>query len=109
MAYTTELRDHVWFVQSDGTAGGVTIGAGASDAQERINVIRWIPATNADTITISRFDEDGNAEVVWESQGDGATVAPEESTLELRLTRGFKVIMSNGGKLYLYERLSDNV
>lgn len=104
MAYTTALRDHVWFVLSDGTAGGVTLGAGRTDAQERIRTIRWIPAAGADTITIERVKEDLSTEVVWESTG-GAVTTPQESRLDLRLTRGFKVVMSTGGKLYLYEAL----
>lgn len=105
MAYTTARRDHVWFVQSDGTGGGVTLGDGKGDDQEKFRTIRWIPATNADTVTIDRVKEDGTTETIWESKGDGSTVKPEESRLDVRFTRGFKVVMSNGSKLYLYEAL----
>lgn len=104
MAYTTAQRDHVVFVQSDGTAGGVTVGGGTTDAQRRIRTIRWIPAANADTITIDRVKEDLTTETVWESTAGGSTLT-EESRIDLRLTRGFKVVMSSGGKLYLYEAL----
>ena len=105
MAYTTARRDHVWVIVSDGTAGGVTLGAGKSDAQEKFRTIRWIPAAGADTITIDRVKEDGTStETIWESSGGTSTV-PQESRLDVRFTRGFKVVMSNGSKLYLYEAL----
>lgn len=105
MAYTTALRDHVWFISSDGTAGGVTLGGGRSDAQERIKTIRWIPAAGTDTITIESFKEDGTSiGVQWESVG-GASTVPQESRLDLRLCRGFKIVMTTGGKVYLYEAL----
>lgn len=104
MAYTTALRDHVWFISSDGTAGGVTLGAGKSEAQEKFRTIRWVPAAGADTVTVERFKEDGTSEVVWESAGGTFTV-PQESRLDLRCTRGFKVTMTTGGKLYLYQAL----
>jgi hypothetical protein len=104
MAYTTARRDHVWFVSSDGTVGGITLGGGASDAQEKFRTIRWIPAAGADTITIDRIKEDLTTETIWESSGGTSTV-PQESRLDIRFTRGFKVVMSTGGKLYLYEAL----
>jgi hypothetical protein len=104
MAYTTALRDHVWFVSSDGTAGGVTLGGGLGSSQERIRTIRWIPAAGTDTITIDRVKEDLSTETVWESVGGTSTI-PQESRLDIRFTRGFKVVMTTGGKLYLYEAL----
>lgn len=104
MAYTTALRDHVWFVSSDGTAGGITLGAGRSDQMEKFRTIRWIPAAGTDTITIDRVKEDGTTETIWESAG-GAATTPQESRLDIRFTRGFKVVMTTGGKLYLYEAL----
>lgn len=104
MAYTTALRDHVWFVSSDGTAGGITLGGGRSAAMERIRTIRWVPAGIADTITIDRVKEDGTTETVWESQA-GGVAAQQESRLDVRLTRGFKLVMTTGGKCYLYEWL----
>jgi hypothetical protein len=106
MAYTTARRDHVWVIVSDGTAGGVTIG-GATDAQERVRTIRWLPAAASDTVTIDRIKSDGTTETVWEDNagGTGALLGARESRLDLRFTYGFKVVMSNGGKLYLYEML----
>lgn len=105
MAYTTALRDHVWAITSDGTAGGVTLGAGLSSQQERIKTIRWIPAAGTDMVTVESFKEDGTSiGVQWESVG-GSSTAVQESRLDLRLCRGFKVVMTTGGKLYLYEAL----
>jgi len=104
MAYTTALRDHVWFISSDGTAGGITLGGGRSDQMEKFRTIRWIPAAGTDTITIERVKEDLTTEVVWESSGGTSTV-PQESRLDIRFTRGFKLVMSTGGKCYLYEAL----
>lgn len=103
MAYTTALRDHVWFVSSDGTAGGVTIGSGLSSQMEKFRTIRWIPAANSDTVTIERVKEDASTEVIFESFALDKSV--QESRLDIRFTRGFKVVMTNGGKLYLYEAL----
>lgn len=103
MAYTTALRDHVWFVSSDGTAGGITLGAGRSDQMEKFRTIRWIPAANSDTITIDRVKEDGSTETIFESFALDKAV--QESRLDIRFTRGFKVVMTTGGKLYLYEAL----
>lgn len=93
------LRDHVWFIDTN-----ATLGSGRSDQMEKIRTIRWIPAAGTDTITIERVKEDGTTEVVWESVAGTSTV-PQESRLDLRLTRGFKVTQSAGGKLYLYEAL----
>ncbi len=81
MAYTVARRDHVWFIQSDGTAGGVTVFGDT----ERLRTIRWHPVASAG--------------------GTGATLVPQESRLDVRLTFGFKVVMPSGGKLYLYEAL----
>jgi hypothetical protein len=108
MAYTSALRDHVWFISSDGTAGGITIGGGASAAVEKFRTIRWIPAAGTDTITIDRIKEDLSTETVWESAAGTSTV-PQESRLDLRLTRGFKLVMTTGGKAYLYEALDGPV
>ena len=106
MAYTTALRDHVWFVSSDGTAGGITLGDSRSDAAEKFRTIRWIPAGANDTITIERVKEDGTTEVIWESaQGTGTVLTTQESRLDVRFTRGFKIVMTTGGKCYLYEAL----
>lgn len=105
MAYTTALRDHVWAITSDGTAGGFTQGGGASAAVEKFRTIRWIPAAGTDTITIESFKEDGTTQgIIWESSGGTSTV-PQESRLDLRCTRGFKIVMTTGGKAYLYEAL----
>lgn len=108
MAYSSALRDHVWVITSDGTVGGVTLGGGKTDAEQRIRTIRWIPAAGADTITIERVKNDLTTEVVWQSAGGTSTV-PQESRLDLRLTRGFKVTMSTGGVLYLYQSLDGPV
>lgn len=102
MAYTTAIRDHVYFFQSDGTGGGVTVGDGLTGNELRVKTIRWIPAAVGDTVTISRVTETGTTEVLWEAKGNGVTVEPQESRLELRLTRGCVVLMTTGGKLYLY-------
>lgn len=104
MAYTTALRDHVWFVQSDGTAAGITLGGGASSQTEKFRTIRWLPAAGTDTITIERVKEDLTTEILWESAG-GASTVPQESRLDIRFTRGFKLVMTTGGKCYLYEAL----
>lgn len=96
------LRDHVWFIDTS-----ATIGAGKGDAQERWRTIRWLPAAGGDTITIERVKEDLTTEVIWESVGGGST-APQESRLDVRFTRGFKVTLS-GGKLYAYQALDGPV
>ena len=93
------LRDHVWFVDTNATIGG-----GTSDSQQKFRTIRWLPAAGADTITIERVKEDLTTEVIWESVGGGSTI-PQESRLDVRFTRGFKVTQSAGGKLYLYQAL----
>lgn len=104
MAYTTALRDHVWAITSDGTGGGFTQG-NLTAAQERFQAIRWLPAAGADTITLEVFKEDGTSlGIVWESVGGGSTI-PQESYLQLRCVRGFKLVMSTGGKCYLYQVL----
>jgi hypothetical protein len=105
MAYTFALRDHVWFISSDGTVGGVTLGGGLSAQMEKFRTIRWLPAAGTDTITIESFKDDGSSlGVIWESTG-GASTAPQESRLDLRCIRGFKIVMTTGGKCYLYEAL----
>jgi hypothetical protein len=103
MAYTVARRDHVWFIQSDGTAGGVTVFGDT----ERLRTIRWHPVAVTDTVTLDRVKTDGTTETVWEASagGTGATLVPQESRLDVRLTFGFKVVMPSGGKLYLYEAL----
>lgn len=110
MAYTANIRDHVWFILADATAGGFTTSfTQGADPTERFRTIRWIPAAGTDTITIERLDAGGipftpTAQVIWESVAGGST-SPQESRLDVRFTKGFKVVMTTGGKLYLYEAL----
>ncbi len=74
---------------------------------ERLRTIRWHPVAVTDTVTLDRVKTDGTTETVWEASagGTGATLVPQESRLDVRLTFGFKVVMPSGGKLYLYEAL----
>src|SRR5579885_3397634 len=103
MAYTVARRDHVWFIQSDGTAGGVTVFGDTA----RLRTLRWHPVAVTDTVTLDGVKPDGPTQSGWEAcaGGPGDPLLAQESRLDVRLTFGFKVVMPSGGKLYLYEAL----
>src|SRR6266404_771944 len=106
--YTANLRDHVWVIVSDGTAGGFSSPAtpdlGGGSSGERWRTIRWIPNAATDTITIDRIKIDGTTETIFESQAGGAT-SVQESRLDVRFTRGFKIVMTNLSRVYAYQAL----
>lgn len=93
------FRDHVWFIDTS-----ATLGTGQPDDQQKFRTIRWLPGAGVDTVVLERVRQDGLTEPIWESAAGGSTV-PQESRLDVRFTRGFKVTISAGGKLYLYQAL----
>lgn len=107
MAFTSALRDHVWFVQ--GTADGDNgLIANSPPSEQKWRTVRFLPGGAAATVTVERIKEDGTTEVIWESAGGGSTI-PQESRLDVRATKGFKVtfpsVAAGTSKLYLYGAL----
>lgn len=90
------LNDHVWIIDT----AAATVISGTEEV--RIRTIRFVPAANTDAAVI----KNGDGKEVWRTTGDGATVKPEESRLDLRFTHGVIVsTLTAGAKLYLYLNL----